>query len=293
MMDFDYEKSLGKNVEGNWFFTLFFPLKWFFLHWDHLVWKSFFKKETTLSDIPKVSKDKTVQNDLKKFIFWWKVFKGKAGGLFWSMQFAFGLKWWFSGFLMASAQALSVFTPRLMKEFLMRLMPLAPAGFETMFEQGKYILPPAYWEKYPLASSLPFRTDDWQAWIWLAAFAGSFLLSAFFQVTATHMSTQVGMSLRTVVNAAMYNKSLRLSNKARSYFNNGRIINFISTDTLKIEGITSMFHYGWSSLITLAGGIYFLIDWLCNYCRSMHSCWGCSISCFGYDYYDQFQKGSS
>ena len=61
------------------------------------------------------------------------------------------------------------------------------------------------------------------------------------------MST--GVQLRSAIIAAVYRRSLRLTQKSRGEIPNGKIINHISTDTSRIDFAAGFFHMAWTSPI--------------------------------------------
>ncbi|KAL1739679.1 putative YOR1-ABC transporter, partial [Schizophyllum fasciatum] len=61
-----------------------------------------------------------------------------------------------------------------------------------------------------------------------------------------------GVLLRGGLITAIYSRSLKLTNKARSTLTNGKLVNHISTDVSRIDFCCGFFHMSWTSPIQLA-----------------------------------------
>jgi ATP-binding cassette subfamily C (CFTR/MRP) protein 1 len=79
-----------------------------------------------------------------------------------------------------------------------------------------------------------------------------------------HMVMTQGMRIRTGLRAAIYRKSLRLSNQARQKMNTGDIVNFMSVDAQKICDLVTYLHMVWSGIFQIAvclGFLFYFIGW--------------------------------
>ena len=74
---------------------------------------------------------------------------------------------------------------------------------------------------------------------------GLFLLQLFSSVCQHHYfyrSTTTGVLLRGGLITAIYERSLRLTNRARTTLTNGKLVNHISTDVSRIDFCCGFFH---------------------------------------------------
>jgi hypothetical protein len=63
----------------------------------------------------------------------------------------------------------------------------------------------------------------------------------FYRATSTGVLTRGGLI------SAIYARSLRLSNRARSVLTNGKLVNHISTDVSRIDFCCEFFHLTWTA----------------------------------------------
>ncbi|KZP02968.1 hypothetical protein FIBSPDRAFT_769650 [Athelia psychrophila] len=80
----------------------------------------------------------------------------------------------------------------------------------------------------------------------------------FLQVIASlcthhyfYRSTSTGVLLRGGLITAIYNRSLKLTAKARGTLTNGKLVNHISTDVSRIDFCCGFFHTSWAALIQM------------------------------------------
>ncbi|KAJ3122380.1 hypothetical protein HK100_012023 [Physocladia obscura] len=83
---------------------------------------------------------------------------------------------------------------------------------------------------------------------------GTFLSNQFIQESSVS-----AVSLRTMMTAVIYRKSLKLSSSARQEYTSGNIVNLISTDTNRIELFINEANYCWTVPVALAINIAFLV----------------------------------
>ncbi|TFK72957.1 ABC transporter [Pluteus cervinus] len=66
-----------------------------------------------------------------------------------------------------------------------------------------------------------------------------------------YRATSTGVLLRGGLITAIYSRSLRLTNRARSTLTNGKLVNHISTDVSRIDFCAGFFHMGWTAPIQM------------------------------------------
>jgi ABC transporter transmembrane region len=66
-----------------------------------------------------------------------------------------------------------------------------------------------------------------------------------------YRGTASGVLLRAGLIAAVYNRSLRLTTRARATLTNGKLVNHISTDISRIDFCCGWFHMAWTGPIQL------------------------------------------
>lgn len=66
-----------------------------------------------------------------------------------------------------------------------------------------------------------------------------------------YRSTSTGVLLRGGLITAIYNRSLKLTAKARGTLTNGKLVNHISTDVSRIDFCCGFFHMSWTALIQM------------------------------------------
>lgn len=86
-----------------------------------------------------------------------------------------------------------------------------------------------------------------------------YLASSFFTTLNTYYSQTVGARMRAVLIQAIYEKSLRLSNKARITYTNGKVTNMSSVDCHRIDFAMQWFHYTWTFPIAIGISIAIII----------------------------------
>ncbi|KAI5833117.1 hypothetical protein K523DRAFT_413569, partial [Schizophyllum commune Tattone D] len=91
---------------------------------------------------------------------------------------------------------------------------------------------------------------------------GLFLLQFVASLGTHHFfyrAASSGVLLRGGLITAIYSRSLKLTNKARSTLTNGKLVNHISTDVSRIDICASYFHMSWTAPIQLAICVALLI----------------------------------
>ncbi|XP_064405656.1 multidrug resistance-associated protein 1-like [Halichondria panicea] len=89
--------------------------------------------------------------------------------------------------------------------------------------------------------------------LFLTAVVQSLLLHQYF-----HRVFRMGMRIRTSIIAAVYDKSLRLSNKARRTSTVGEIVNLMSVDAQRFMDLMTFIHLIWSAPLQILLSLIFL-----------------------------------
>ncbi len=77
------------------------------------------------------------------------------------------------------------------------------------------------------------------------------LFSSLCQHHFFYRSTSTGVLLRGGLITAIYDRSLRLTSRARSTLTNGKLVNHISTDVSRIDFCCGFFHMAWIAPIQM------------------------------------------
>ena len=84
-----------------------------------------------------------------------------------------------------------------------------------------------------------------------------------------YRSTSAGVLLRGGLITAVYDRSLRLTSRARSTLTNGKLVNHISTDISRVDFCCGYFHMAWTAPIQMTICLVLLIinlGWFFRYC---------------------------
>lgn len=96
-----------------------------------------------------------------------------------------------------------------------------------------------------------YRTDSPQPVIRGAAIALAMFAVSVGQTTALHQYFQrafeTGMRIKTALTAAIYSKSLKLSNEGRASKSTGDIVNYMAVDTQRLQDLTQYGQQLWSA----------------------------------------------
>ncbi|KAI9217146.1 P-loop containing nucleoside triphosphate hydrolase protein [Blastocladiella britannica] len=156
---------------------------------------------------------------------------------------AFGWKWLWAGILSAVAIVAQIGGPLLLNKLLLYF------GIES-FRLAKFPNMPSTYDSfygYGLAIGL-----------FALAFVSTMFNSVFFFI-----SMKIGMRLRSALMVMVYDKSLRLSAKARSEeFNPGKITNIVATDCARLDMVTPYVHIAWTAPIQIFVVLGLLINYL-------------------------------
>ncbi|KAF8579018.1 ABC transporter [Ramaria rubella] len=140
------------------------------------------------------------------------------------------VKWffWSAGVLKVISDTAQVTSPLLVKA----IINFATTSYDAHRSGGK---PPPIGEGIGLAVALLF----------LQLLASACMHHFFYRSAAT------GVLLRGGLIHAVYDRSLRLTSRARSTLTNGKLVNHISTDISRIDFCAGYFHMGWASPIQM------------------------------------------
>jgi len=88
--------------------------------------------------------------------------------------------------------------------------------------------------------------NAFNSWIYavsmlLLQIAATFSINTYFELVM-----EVGLSVRATIIGIMYRKMLKLSQNAKQHLTEGQIINIVSSDSSRIQGLLSYLHYLWS-----------------------------------------------
>lgn len=81
---------------------------------------------------------------------------------------------------------------------------------------------------------------------------GLFLVTCFFFQQFTYYAMLTAGQVNAVLSHSIYLKSLRISNKGRLMFPNGKVTNFLSTDCNRIDFALQWVHFAWTFPLSLA-----------------------------------------
>ncbi|KAJ3555698.1 hypothetical protein NM688_g2432 [Phlebia brevispora] len=142
------------------------------------------------------------------------------------------VKWWFwsGGVLKVSSDVATILTPLLVKA----IITFATDSYNA-HRQGRNDLAPPVGRGVGLAFAL----------MALQLFA-SLCQHHFF-----YRSSSTGVLLRGGLITAIYDRSLRLTTRARTVLTNGKLVNHISTDVSRIDFCCGFFHMSWSAPIQM------------------------------------------
>lgn len=98
----------------------------------------------------------------------------------------------------------------------------------------------------------------WRGFFYCSLMFLSPLFESFFTSQYEYHINTVTMRMRTCLTAAIYTKSLRLSNAAKQTFTTGEIVNFIAVDLQRIVDFFNNLNTIWSSPVQIAIGVYLL-----------------------------------
>ncbi|XP_048248325.1 multidrug resistance-associated protein 1-like isoform X3 [Haliotis rufescens] len=151
-----------------------------------------------------------------------------------------------------------VLKPRLLHSLVKNFMGffLMAAGYKLIHDILLFVNP----QLLKLLINFTKNKDEmlWRGYLYsvllvLVALVQSLILHQYF-----HGCLVLGMRLRTVIIAAVYRKTLKLSNSARKTSTVGEITNLMSVDAQRFMDLTTYFHMIWSAPFQISVSLYFL-----------------------------------
>ncbi|KZV74002.1 hypothetical protein PENSPDRAFT_244681 [Peniophora sp. CONT] len=159
----------------------------------------------------------------------------RSASLVWAMNDAVKSWYWTAGILGCLGETAQVLTPLLLK----RLVAFADKSYSA-YLAGEPVEPIGQGVGYAFGI------------LGLQLFASMAINHYFYRSTST------GVLLRGGLINAIYNRSLRLTTRARGKLPNGKLVNHISTDVSRIDFACGFFHFSWIGLVVLSVGIILL-----------------------------------
>jgi ATP-binding cassette subfamily C (CFTR/MRP) protein 1 len=93
-------------------------------------------------------------------------------------------------------------------------------------------------------------------------YVAAMLVASLVQTVALHQYffrvLRVGMNLRSAVIAAVYRKAITVSITARQTKSTGEVVNIMSTDSQRLQDLTTYLQMLWSAPFQIAMSLYFL-----------------------------------
>ncbi|CAM9961201.1 unnamed protein product, partial [Ectocarpus sp. 12 AP-2014] len=96
----------------------------------------------------------------------------------------------------------------------------------------------------------------WAIVLFIVGFCGNGLLTNHYFLYLYVM----GMDARTMLNAATYSKSLRLSNKARQSTSTGELVTLMSNDAQRLPDMALSIHAIWSTPLFIVVAVFLLVN---------------------------------
>jgi len=100
---------------------------------------------------------------------------------------------------------------------------------------------------------------SYKGWIYAGILLVLQLLATIFINTYFELVMEVGLCVRATIIGVIYRKMLKLSQNAKQHLTEGQIINIVSSDSSRIQGLLSYLHYLWSGPFQLVVILILLI----------------------------------
>ncbi|XP_055866421.1 multidrug resistance-associated protein 1-like isoform X2 [Biomphalaria glabrata] len=106
----------------------------------------------------------------------------------------------------------------------------------------------------------PSQTHEWKGYVYASSFfvvsmAGSIMFNQNF-----HLGMTLGMRIKAALIAAVYRKSLTISNEAKKQSTVGEIVNLMSVDCHRMQDVTGYLWMLWSAPLQIGLALYMLWD---------------------------------
>ncbi|KAF9985753.1 hypothetical protein BGZ65_010009, partial [Modicella reniformis] len=200
-------------------------------HWVTDLMRAGYAKPLTMNDLWQLK-----ANDRSKFLsdsfvgFWSEEVKKKRPSLIRALLRAFGRQFYIAAFWKLMNDIMGFIQPLLLRELLRFIM-----SHNTPEPQPLY-------HGYTLAVLMC-----------LCSLSQTASLHQYY-----HGCFRSGMKVRAALITVVYQKSLRLSNKARQQFTVGEIVNHLSIDTQRLDDLLGQIHLLWSSVFQMVVTLYLL-----------------------------------
>ena len=113
-------------------------------------------------------------------------------------------------------------------------------------------------ESYNLES--PSSEETWKGYFYVALLFCTLTLQSLLTSQYFERMFVIGVKVRTVLVAALYKKSLRISSSAKKESTVGEIVNLMSVDVQKFMDLLPYVNVLWSSLLQIALATYFIYE---------------------------------
>jgi len=202
--------------------------------WENPLFRVGYRRPLENNDLYLLPPKLTEEYNENKFYERWnkteaKKGKGKASVLKTLIQI-FGIKWGLSGILKLISDGCSTVSPVFLELLLDHL------------------------SKKDLDSK-----ENYKGFVYIFCIFGLQLFSTLISNYYVNLVTEIGLSIRATVIGIIYRKTLKLSNKSRQSIGDGQIINLVSSDSARLQRLTSSLHSLWTSPIQLIAILVLLI----------------------------------
>eukprot|EP00127_Corallochytrium_limacisporum_P007530 Clim_evm52s253 gene=Clim_evmTU52s253 len=189
------------------------------------------KRPLESGDLWSLSDDLKTENLQKKFMEHWErdLRKGKAN-VFRTILLGFGRQFYMAALFKACQDILAFVSPQLLKALITFAKDLN-----------------APWYHGAMLAGMMFST----------AMLQSVVLHQYF-----HRCFASGVKFRSAIISAIYEKSFKLSSKARQESTSGEIVNLMAVDAQRFMDLTTYVHMIWSAPLQIVFALYFLHDLL-------------------------------
>ncbi len=152
--------------------------------------------------------------------------------LLFSVSDTFGVRYWIGGLLIALTDVGQTLQSLVTKKLI-------------SFVEGRLIDP----EKYPIGKGIGYSFG----------LIGMILALAFTMNHSFYNSMLTGAKVRSVLTNVMYQKSMKLSNRSRTIYTNGKISTLVGADLSRLDFAFELFHFNYTFPVAVAVTIALLI----------------------------------
>ncbi len=132
------------------------------------------------------------------------------------------------------------------------------AFFKWMYDTLQFVGPQLLKHLINFLNSSHKDGDKSEGYFYVALMFGSSVVQTFVLHIYFHKAFRTGMRVRSSFLTAIYQKSLRLTPSARQQRTTGEVVNLMSADCERLNGLFPYLHVTWSSPYQVALAIYFL-----------------------------------